>query len=34
MPSYKAPIADTQFVLNDVIRIADYAHLPGFSDAT
>ena len=30
MPSYKAPVADTQFVLNDVIRIADYAHLPGF----
>ncbi len=34
MPSYKAPVADTQFVLNDVIRIADYAHLPGFADAT
>jgi alkylation response protein AidB-like acyl-CoA dehydrogenase len=34
MPSYKAPVADTQFILNDVIRIADYAHLPGFADAS
>ena len=34
MPTYKAPVADTQFVLNEVIRIGDYAHLPGFADAT
>ena len=34
MPSYKAPVADTQFILNDVIRISDYAQLPGFADAS
>jgi alkylation response protein AidB-like acyl-CoA dehydrogenase len=34
MPSYKAPVADTLFVLNEVIRIGDYAHLPGFEEAT
>ena len=34
MPSYRAPIADTQFILNEVIRLADYAHLPGFEEAT
>ena len=34
MPSYKAPVADTQFILNDVIRIADYAHLPGFAETS
>ena len=34
MPSYKAPLADTRFVLNDVLRIGDYAHLPGFSELT
>jgi alkylation response protein AidB-like acyl-CoA dehydrogenase len=34
MPSYKAPVADTLFVLNEVVRIGDYAHLPGFREAT
>ena len=34
MPSYKAPVADTLFVLNEVIRIGDYAHLSGFEEAT
>lgn len=34
MPSYKAPVADTLFVLNEVIRLQDYAHLPGFEEAT
>jgi alkylation response protein AidB-like acyl-CoA dehydrogenase len=33
MPSYKAPVADTQFVLNEVIRIGDYADLAGFAEA-
>jgi len=34
MPSYKAPVKDTEFILNEVIRLQDFAHLPGFSDAT
>ncbi|MDA0822796.1 MAG: acyl-CoA dehydrogenase C-terminal domain-containing protein [Proteobacteria bacterium] len=34
MPSYKAPLRDTQFILNEVINIDRYASLPGFSDAT
>ncbi|MGE4617316.1 MAG: acyl-CoA dehydrogenase C-terminal domain-containing protein [Gammaproteobacteria bacterium] len=34
MPSYQAPVADTEFILNEVIRLADYAQLPGFDEAT
>ena len=34
MPTYKAPIADTQFILNEVIKVSEYAHLPGFEEAT
>ena len=34
MPSYQAPVADTEFVLNEVLRVSDYTHLPGFEDAT
>lgn len=34
MPSYKAPVRDTLFLLNDVFRISRYANLPGFSDLT
>lgn len=34
MPSYQAPIADTEFVLNEVLRVSDYTHLPGFEEAT
>ncbi len=34
MPSYRAPVRDTKFVLNEVINIDKYANLPGFSDAT
>ena len=34
MPSYKAPVADVQFLLNDVFRIDRYANLPGFPDAS
>jgi acyl-CoA dehydrogenase len=34
MPSYKAPVDDVQFLLNDVFHIDRYANLPGFSDAS
>jgi alkylation response protein AidB-like acyl-CoA dehydrogenase len=34
MPSYKAPIDDVRFLLDDVFHIDRYANLPGFSDAT
>jgi alkylation response protein AidB-like acyl-CoA dehydrogenase len=33
MPSYKAPVEDVTFLLNDVFQIDRYANLPGFSDA-
>jgi acyl-CoA dehydrogenase len=32
MPSYKAPVQDTLFLLNDVFGIQKYNNLPGFSD--
>ena len=34
MPSYKAPVEDTMFLLRDVFNIARYDNLPGFADAT
>ena len=34
MPSYKAPVADTLFVLKDVLGYERYNNLPGFSDAS
>ncbi len=34
MPSYAAPVEDTRFILNEVLRIADYGDLPGFEEAT
>jgi len=34
MPSYKAPVQDTLFVLNDVLGYERYSNLPGFSDAS
>ncbi|RFB81592.1 acyl-CoA dehydrogenase C-terminal domain-containing protein [Methylovirgula sp. 4M-Z18] len=33
MPSYKAPVEDTLFLLNDVFRMERYNNLPGFADA-
>src|SRR5581483_12204439 len=34
MPSYKAPVGDTLFLLNDVFDYQRYSNLPGFSEAT
>ncbi|MDB5641551.1 MAG: acyl-CoA dehydrogenase domain protein, partial [Hyphomicrobiales bacterium] len=34
MPTYRAPVEDVQFLLNDVFGWERYANLPGFSDAT
>ena len=33
MPTYKAPVNDTVFLLSDVFDYAKYANAPGFSDA-
>ena len=34
MPTYKAPVADSLFILNEVLNLAPYAELPGFSEAS
>ncbi len=34
MPSYKAPVRDMLFVMNDVLQIERYANMPGFADAS
>lgn len=34
MPTYKAPTGDARFLINEVLRIQDYAALPGFAGAT
>ncbi len=34
MPVYKAPTRDARFLINEVLRIQDYAALPGFGGAT
>ena len=34
MPSYRAPVDDVLFLLNDVIGIEKYNNVPGFADAT
>jgi acyl-CoA dehydrogenase len=34
MPVYKAPVAETSFLLNDVLKLDTYADLPGFAEAT
>jgi alkylation response protein AidB-like acyl-CoA dehydrogenase len=34
MPTYKAPVDDALFLLNDVFQFDRYGNLPGFADAT
>jgi alkylation response protein AidB-like acyl-CoA dehydrogenase len=34
MPTYRAPVADTLFVLREVLGYERYSNLPGFSDGT
>jgi len=34
MPSYKAPLADIRFVLDDLLDVGQLASLPGYADAT
>jgi alkylation response protein AidB-like acyl-CoA dehydrogenase len=34
MPTYKAPVEDVSFLLNDVFQLDRYDNLPGFSDAS
>lgn len=34
MPTYRAPVKDTLFILNEVIGIDRFANLPGFASAT
>ena len=33
MPTYRAPVQDTFFVLKDVLGYERYSNLPGFADA-
>ena len=34
MPTYKAPVRDSLFILDEVLHIEQYAALPGFADAS
>lgn len=34
MPQYKAPVTDTLFNLNNVLKVEKYTNLPGFENAT
>jgi 3-(methylsulfanyl)propanoyl-CoA dehydrogenase len=34
MTLYKAPVAETQFLLDEVLTVSRYANLPGFAEAT
>ncbi len=34
MPTYKAPVEDVLFLLNDVFHLERYDNLPGFADAS
>ena len=34
MTTYRAPVQDMQFLLDDVLKIDRFNNLPGFSEAT
>ena len=34
MPTYKAPVDDVMFLIEDVFHLERYANLPGFADAS
>ena len=34
MPVYKAPARETRFIINEVLKLGDYAHIPGFESAS
>ena len=34
MPTYKAPVDEVLFLLNDVFHLERYGNLPGFADAS
>ncbi len=34
MPTFQAPTRDARFVVNEVIRLGDFAHVPGFENAS
>ncbi len=34
MPTYRAPVDDALFLLNDVFHLDRYGNLPGFADAS
>ncbi|TCU68200.1 acyl-CoA dehydrogenase-like protein [Bradyrhizobium sp. R2.2-H] len=34
MVAYKAPVDEYMFVLHEVLRIQDFAHIPGFENVS